>query len=122
MQPDELRVRIHAQHAFALSVGRETTAIDHGPAWSLLSVAWESTPDAFETELWIDGCLPENGNREPYTADLVRFLDPPIVAAVVEDNRSSADAWTGALSELGIDPACWLWPDAACTFRGTLRI
>ena len=66
MQPDELRVRIHAQHAFTLSVGRETTAVDHGSAWSLLSVAWESKPDAFETELWIDGCLPENGNREPY--------------------------------------------------------
>ena len=42
--------------------------MDHGPAWSLLSVAWKNKPDIFETALWIDDCLPENGNRGPYGA------------------------------------------------------
>ena len=69
LEADELRVQIHGQHALTLSVATEReTSINHGDAWSALSVAWESAPDAFETALWIDDCLPENGERDAYNA------------------------------------------------------
>ncbi len=69
MQPDELRVRVHEEDALTLSVdAARTSDVDYGPAWSLLSVAWGSKPDIFEAALWIDDCLPENGNRDPYGA------------------------------------------------------
>jgi hypothetical protein len=51
----------------------------------------------------------------------VRFLDPAIVAAIVEDNRLSARDWRLRLSARGVDPRLYLWEGAACCFPGVRR-
>ena len=51
-------------------------------------------------------------------APLVRFLDPGIVGAVVEDNRRLGAEWSPRLEALGIDPAIYLWEGSPCSFPG----
>ena len=51
----------------------------------------------------------------------VRFLHPPIIHAVVEDNRSHSDEWSASLDDLGIDPDIYLWDGSACVFPGVRR-
>ncbi len=51
----------------------------------------------------------------------VRFLDPGIVYAVVEDNRRMGADWSSRLEALGIDPAIYLWEGSPCVFPGVRR-
>ena len=51
----------------------------------------------------------------------VRFLDPGIVYAVVEDNRRMGAEWSSRLEELGINPAIYLWEGSPCVFPGVRR-
>ena len=51
----------------------------------------------------------------------VRFLDPAIVGAVVEDNRRFGRAWSASLEALGIDPGIYLWDGSPCAFPGVRR-
>jgi len=51
----------------------------------------------------------------------VRFLDPGIVYAVVEDNRRMGADWSSRLEALGIDPATYLWEGSPCVFPGVRR-
>ena len=52
---------------------------------------------------------------------LVRFLDPGIVYAVVEDNRRMGAGWSSRLKALGVDPAIYLWEGSPCAFPGIRR-
>ena len=54
-------------------------------------------------------------------APFVRFLDPGIVGAVVEDNRRFGGEWSTSLEALGIDPAIYLWEGSPCAFPGVRR-
>ena len=54
-------------------------------------------------------------------APFVRFLDPGIVGAVVEDNRRFRGEWSISLEALGIDPAIYLWEGSPCAFPGVRR-
>ena len=54
-------------------------------------------------------------------APLVRFLDPGIVGAVVEDNRRFVGEWSASLEVLGIDPTIYLWEGSPCAFPGVRR-
>ncbi|MCY4560653.1 MAG: hypothetical protein OXF79_30675 [Chloroflexi bacterium] len=54
-------------------------------------------------------------------APFVRFLDPAIVGAVVEDNRRVGRAWSASLEALGIDPGIYLWDGSPCAFPGVRR-
>lgn len=51
----------------------------------------------------------------------VRFLDPAIVAAIVEDNRENSHDWRFRLSVRGVDPSLYLWEGSACCFPGVRR-
>ena len=51
----------------------------------------------------------------------VRFLDPGIVYAVVEDNRRMGADWSSRLEALGIDPLVYLWEGSPCAFPGVRR-
>ena len=51
----------------------------------------------------------------------VRFLDPRIVYAVVEDNRRMGADWSSRLDVLGIDPDLYLWEGSPCAFPGVRR-
>ena len=54
-------------------------------------------------------------------APFVRFLDPGIVGAVVEDNRRFGGQCFAFLEALGIDPAIYLWEGSPCAFPGVRR-
>ena len=54
-------------------------------------------------------------------APFVRFLDPGIVGAVVEDNRRFGGEWSTSLEAHGIDPAIYLWEGPPCAFPGVRR-
>ena len=54
-------------------------------------------------------------------APLVRFLNPGIVGAVVEDNRRFGGEWTISLEALDIDAAIYLWEGSPCAFPGVRR-
>ena len=54
-------------------------------------------------------------------APFVRFLDPGIVDAVVEDNRRFGGEWSASLEALGIDPAIYLREGSPCAFPGVRR-
>ncbi len=54
-------------------------------------------------------------------APFVRFLDPGIVDAVVEDNRRFGSEWSTSLEALGTDPAIYLWEGSPCAFPGVRR-
>jgi len=51
----------------------------------------------------------------------VRFLDPGIVYAVVEDNRRMGADWSSRFEALGIDPAIYRWEGSPCVFPGVRR-
>ena len=55
------------------------------------------------------------------TAPFIRFLDPRIVGAVVEDNRRHGPEWRSALDALGVDPDIYLWEGSPCAFPGIRR-
>ena len=54
-------------------------------------------------------------------APFVRFLDPGIIDAVVEDNRRLGAEWSPRLEALGIDHAAYLWEGSPCAFPGVRR-
>ena len=54
-------------------------------------------------------------------APFVRFLDPGIVGAVVEDNKRFGGKWSTSLEALGIDPSIYLWEGSPCAFPGVRR-
>ena len=54
-------------------------------------------------------------------APFIRFLDPGIVQAVVDDNRRMTTAWSGQLEAARIDPAIYLWDGSPCAFPGVRR-
>ena len=54
-------------------------------------------------------------------APFVRFLNPGIVYAVVEDNRRMAADWSVRLEAFGIDPTIYLWEGSPCAFPGVRR-
>lgn len=51
----------------------------------------------------------------------VRFLNPEIVAAIVEDNELHRDEWSKDLKARGINPEAYLWERSACAFPGVRR-
>ena len=51
----------------------------------------------------------------------VRFLQPEIIAALVEDTQRHAKEWSAQLRERGIDPAIYLWDGSPCAFPGVRR-
>lgn len=51
----------------------------------------------------------------------VRFLDPQIVRAIVEDNELNRTEWIEALAVRQINPAAYLWNKSSCTFPGVRR-
>lgn len=54
-------------------------------------------------------------------SQLVRFLHPDIVAAIVDDNERQRPEWEGALRANGIDPHAYLWEGCATMFPGVRR-
>lgn len=54
-------------------------------------------------------------------AKTVRFLNPDIVYAVVEDNRRMGTEWSVRLERLGIKPDHYLWENSPCAFPGVRR-
>jgi hypothetical protein len=51
----------------------------------------------------------------------VRFMNPDIVRAVVEDNESHRIRWIEDLQARKIDPAAYLWERSPCAFPGVRR-
>ncbi|MDR2535145.1 MAG: hypothetical protein LBD29_03825, partial [Treponema sp.] len=51
----------------------------------------------------------------------VRFIDPHIVHAVVQDNRRHQERWSALLRDRGIDPQLYLWEGSSCCFPGVRR-
>jgi len=51
----------------------------------------------------------------------VRFLNPEIVAAIVEDNELYRKEWSNELKARGINPEAYLWERSACAFPGVRR-
>ena len=68
LDPTELRILIDRRHALTIRVkSAQGNEIELAQGWKAISVGWNKPPEPFDIELWIDACLPENGNREPYT-------------------------------------------------------
>ena len=55
------------------------------------------------------------------TARHVRFLNPAIVAAIVEDNARNDAEWRETFDAKGIDSDVYLWSGSACAFPGVRR-
>ena len=73
---------------------------------------------------WPDWPQPSNGplrGLAQVLAPLVRFLQPEIIAAIVEDTRRHAKGWSARLLERGIDPAIYIWDGSPCAFPGVRR-
>ena len=73
---------------------------------------------------WPDWPQPSNGalrGLAQVLAPLVRFLQPEIIAAIVEDTRRHAKGWSARLRERGIDPAIYIWDGSPCAFPGVRR-
>jgi len=51
----------------------------------------------------------------------VRFLNPEIVAAIVEDNEQHRDEWSKELKSRGVNPDSYLWERSSCAFPGVRR-
>lgn len=51
----------------------------------------------------------------------VRFLNPEIVAAIVEDNERHEQEWSDGFRGLGINPEAYLWKRSSCAFPGVRR-
>jgi hypothetical protein len=49
------------------------------------------------------------------------FLDPSVIAAVVQDNQAHAATWRQALARAGVKPGLYLWEGSACCFPGIRR-
>jgi hypothetical protein len=49
------------------------------------------------------------------------FLDPSVIAAVVQDNKIHAVVWKRALERAGVKPGLYLWEGSACCFPGIRR-
>ena len=103
MDPGELRIRIDGQAALTISVessrADEITLDEH---WNALCVAWDKPPDRLRVELWLDACLPENGNRELYGA-----------RAGIEliEHKLRAGAW---------EPAALVWANPDAEYPGAV--
>ena len=54
-------------------------------------------------------------------SQFVRFLNPEIVAAIVDDNERQRPDWETALRGRGIDPSAYLWEGSATMFPGVRR-
>ena len=67
----EFAIRLHQRHATTIEVGGDrwpSTGIrSMGPA-ARLAAAWTEKLGTGPLELWLDGCLPENGLRGRYQA------------------------------------------------------
>lgn len=55
------------------------------------------------------------------TVPYIRFLNPDIVQAIVEDNSHNHSSWHDQLRERGIDPDLYLWERSSCAFPGVRR-
>lgn len=55
------------------------------------------------------------------TVPFVRFLNPDVIRAVVDDNERHRAEWTGALQARQIDPVAYLWEKSPCAFPGVRR-
>jgi hypothetical protein len=51
----------------------------------------------------------------------IHFLDPAVIAAVVQDNRGNAASWKRALERAGVKPDLYLWEGSPCCFPGIRR-
>jgi hypothetical protein len=51
----------------------------------------------------------------------VRFLNPDIIRALVEDNERNRGPWIDVLETRGISRAAYLWPGSPCAFPGVRR-
>lgn len=51
----------------------------------------------------------------------VRFLNPDIVAAIVDDNERQRERWRASFSERNIRPDAYLWKRSPCAFPGVRR-
>jgi hypothetical protein len=55
------------------------------------------------------------------TIPLVRFLNPDVVRAVIDDNEHYRESWIEILKSRGIDPSAYLWEGSPCAFPGVRR-
>jgi hypothetical protein len=51
----------------------------------------------------------------------IHFLNPAVVAAVVQDNQAHAPTWKRALERLGVKPNLYLWEGSPCCYPGVRR-
>jgi hypothetical protein len=51
----------------------------------------------------------------------IHFLDPAVIAAVVQDNQAHAASWKRALERAGVKPNLYLWEGGPCCFPGIRR-
>jgi hypothetical protein len=72
------------------------------PQWNLPS----------ETDLW---------QLARITIPHIRFLQPDIVRAIVDDNKTRSAKWANALAARDIDSSLYLWERTSCTFPGVRR-
>ena len=74
----KLEVRVYDTHAATIETSGgqhyETGLEALGPGIGRLSAAWEDDPGGFDLWLWLDDCLPENGQRLPYVEQAARML------------------------------------------------
>lgn len=79
---------------------------------------------AAEKHLWPEWSQPDEEALLVLAGHLtqhIRFLDPSIVSAIVEDNRKNSEIWRSKLAACGISPDYYLWERSPCTFPGIRR-
>ena len=82
------------------------------PKSSATSGTWPTWPQPTDAEVLALAQL-----VMPY----VRFLNPEIVAAIVEDNERHRQEWSDAFKKRGINPEAYLWNRSPCAFPGVRR-
>ncbi|MCY3884190.1 MAG: hypothetical protein OXG24_04660 [Gammaproteobacteria bacterium] len=123
--------RRRSEHAGSRTLLRFVEVFDHyvaGGKADLASVPAKPTsqvrPSRRKGPDWPDWPRPNDEDLRELAGAMtpfVRFLDPGIVYAVVEDNRHMWTDWSSRLEALGIDPAIYLWEGSPCVFPGVRR-
>lgn len=124
--------RRRPEHAGSQTLQRHVEAFDRfaaGGKANLIDVPANRTPRVRpprrqRAEDWPEWPTPSDEDLRQLAGAVtpfVRFLEPGIVHAVVEDNRRMGADWSVRLAALGIDPATYLWEGSPCVFPGVRR-
>jgi hypothetical protein len=113
-------VNLYRQFYKALPLGAPTTTCQEiqpsvptgNPKPKTLSRNWPIWPQPTESE-----ALSLAKIVMPY----VRFINPEIIAAIVQDNEKHREEWSNKLKARGINPEAYLWEQSACAFPGVRR-